>query len=72
MKRKVEDIDFMKVRRAAMDAVKTQSKCTGQYDPDANIAAAVEAAFREYENRKDASSLHAEKRDRCLLEKVNS
>ena len=53
----MEDIDFMKVRRAAMDAVKTQSKCTGQYDPDANIAAAVEAAFR------------AEKRDRCLLEK---
>lgn len=48
----MEDIDFMKVRRAAMDAVKTQSKCTGQYDPDANIAAAVEAAFREYEKQK--------------------
>lgn len=52
MKRKVEDIDFMKVRRAAMDAIKTQCKCTGQYDPDANIAAAVEAAFREYEKQK--------------------
>lgn len=35
-----------------MDAVNTQSKCTGQYDPDANIAAAVEAAFREYEKQK--------------------
>ncbi len=48
----MEDIDFMKVRRAAMDAVNTQCKCTGQYDPDANIAAAVEAAFREYEKQK--------------------
>lgn len=52
MKNKVKDIDFIKVRRAAMDAIKTQCKCTGQYDPDANIAAAVEAAFREYEKQK--------------------
>lgn len=52
MKIKVKDIDFIKVRRAAMDAIKTQCKCTGQYDPDANIAAAVEAAFREYEKQK--------------------
>lgn len=33
MKIKVKDIDFIKVRRAAMDAIKTQCKCTGQYDP---------------------------------------
>lgn len=48
----MEDIDLAKVKRAAMDAIKNQSKCMGEYDPDENIAVAVEAAFKEYEKQK--------------------